>query len=98
MLTAISSSPLPGPPGWAVLAGHRRASESRLAPARAFLYPLLPFPPRNCIRGSQGGTPPCLRALKITLKKSFNSKNLPTSRTLSPPHPKPAHHFHLTTL
>src|SRR2546421_5419121 len=30
--------PLPGPSGWVVRAGHRRASESRLAPALAPLF------------------------------------------------------------
>jgi len=41
-----SPIPLPGPSGWVVRAGHRRASESRLAPANASLYPLLPSSPQ----------------------------------------------------
>src|SRR5947207_3243166 len=87
-----------------------RAPEGKRAPSRASprpppSYPLLPFPPRNCIGGSQGGTPPCLRALKITLKKISPHPEhfpLPIPNPLltfishpSPPSPQPqSHHRH----
>ena len=70
----------------AVRAGHRRASESRLAPALSSPEPLSSLPPPHLrFRGVAGGVlHPCIRAFKSTNQKPSHPRPFPTKNDAPP--------------
>src|SRR5437773_1568439 len=97
----VAYAPIPGPSGWAVRAGHRRASEPRLAPALSLLYPLHPSFPVSHSGGCRGAySPPCICVLKRKSNRIPIPINLRFTSNSPTPTPKvsPQSKHHSTNL